>query len=227
MLRQQNGDLSSSSWYASTSVNLDPAMVLQLNDGTFTGFAATSSFTNNTNGRVQSSTMAGLTFTFGVQTFLQGIGYNMRIVGNPTSSLTWTIYNGTTALASSSMASTTYNGAPNENYITYFNPPVTLPAGAQIYAVANNQSGSIANYYAVSTYLSNSAYVSAMEPPKWFMVYGTTTDPTNLTIDPTKMTTTTSELAVITPVIDDPSVDLVPGGSGGTVTNISQGWFAL
>src|ERR1022692_2880092 len=81
-------------------------MILQLNDGTYTGDARTSSFAFNSNLRIQSSTFAGMTFSYGVKTFLQGVTSRMQIIGNPTSSFTWHVYNGSTELASTTIAST-------------------------------------------------------------------------------------------------------------------------
>ena len=100
----------------------------------------------------------------------------------------------------------------------FFSSPILLASNTDIYIVLSQtgDGGSSSNYYRVSVYDIVSAYIETIYSPDTRFIYGTGDNPTTHTIE-------TTEVVLITPIFDDPAIDLDEGaGGGGLLTHPSM-----
>ena len=203
-VRHYNG----TNWTTTTVTSAPIFLIIKHADGTHVGVPIKASPAIATNAsHIFGTNRQGLKMKFGSKVILRGIQTIISKSGTP-NTLEIEVYENSTLKYSGTV--------PEANILSgaacpmFFTSPILLASNTDIYIVLSQtgDGGSSSNYYRVSVYDIESAYIEAIYPPNVRFIYGTGDNPTTHTIE-------TTEIVLITPIFDDPAIDLDEGASGG------------
>jgi len=202
-VRHYNG----TNWTTTSATNYPIFLIIKHADETHVGLPIKSSSTAPTNAiNIYGTNRQGLKMKFGSKVILRGIQTIISKSGTP-NTLEIEVYENSTLKYSGTV--------PEANILSgaacpmFFTSPILLASNTDIYIVLSQtgDGGSSSNYYRVSVYDIVSAYIETIYSPDTRFIYGTGDNPTTHTIE-------TTEVAIFTPIFDDPAIDLDEGAGG-------------
>lgn len=200
--RHHNG----TDWTTTAVTSAGLVIVVKHADGSYAGNISNSSVGNSSAADIYSTNKQGIRMKFGSQIIIRGVTYQLAKAGAP-NDLTFTVYEGSVSKYSDTiLASSIVTGIANN---MYFTSPVLLASNTNIYIILSQAGVADTDDYDIRVLTVGSTYLEAAENADFRFVYGTNSDPTLLTVS-------TTELPILTPLIDNPVVDLdeAAGGAG-------------
>lgn len=204
-MRQYNG----SNWTTTLPATTRGAVVVKHADGSYCGIPYTSSglVSPVSAPDIYGSNRQGVRLKSGSQIRIPGVLLYQAKSNSPVDQVI-SVYEGSTlkyseTLPMSSIVSSTWQPA-------WFSSPSLLAADANIYIILSQSGGggSDTNDYDLRVMTFSPAYLAASQAPDIAFVYGTSSDPTALTVSNT-------EIPSIIPFILDPALDLDMSAAGG------------
>lgn len=193
----------------------DPVIVLKDSANNIYGIPATAALISSTTS-LYGTNQDGVRFQIGSTAVIRGVQLRIAFSGTPADGLEVALMSGgsTTPIATAQIALSSI--ITNNVYTLYFSSGQTLTAGTDYYLMVRqaNGAGTAGNYYTIGVTGVPSAYLSAGIGSAFVKVNGSTA-----TI-PSSLTTSSSYIPYVVPLLGDASTDLSGSGGAAPVTVI-------
>lgn len=190
--RQYNG----ADWTTTTEVAQDADFIVNCSEGFYVGGIQSSGNAINSARRVYSTTRTGTKFQIGGGLSIVGAAFKVVKVGSP-NALEISLYKGANLLETITVPAANIPTQANSQQVRfYFSSTYSVEQGTNYFLYIHQASdgGTAGNYWAITAFVPNASYPTALLPSGWGYYYGTTADPTGWTAE-------TAEIGLIFPIV--------------------------